>query len=220
MAYRKPWLAEGKARSGFARTRLDDAVESAAQAEEEASGEAEVVELRESADDAPVIKLVNQIIAQAVEQGASDIHFANDGSSLRVRFRVDGVLKDTTTIPKRMSPGAISRVKIMSDLDIAERRMPQDGRVGMMIDKRHIDLRVVTLPSVHGESIVIRILDQEGVVHNLDALGFADRDKKRFNRAITQSHGAVLVTGPTGSGKSTWSVGNELMIKKTIITCY
>ena len=200
-------------------TRLDDVVESAAMEEEEEK--AEVVELRESADDAPVIKLVNSVIAQAVEQGASDIHFANDGNSLRVRFRIDGVLQDTTTIPKRMAPGAISRVKIMSDLDIAERRRPQDGRVGMTIDRRHIDLRVVTLPSVHGESIVIRILDQEGVVHKLESLGFAERDEKRFSRAIHQSHGAVLVTGPTGSGKSTTLYTGVAMVnspEKNIIT--
>ena len=202
-------------------TRLDDVVESAALAEEAASGEAEVLELRESADDAPVIKLVNQIIAQAVEQGASDIHFANDGSALRVRFRIDGVLQDTTTIPKRMAPGAISRVKIMSDMDIAERRMPQDGRVGMTIDGKHVDLRCVTLPAVHGESIVIRILDQDGVVHKLESLGFADRDEKRFSRAINQSVGAVLVTGPTGSGKSTTlytGVGMVNSPEKNIIT--
>ena len=202
-------------------TRLDDVVESASLAEEEASGEAEVVELRESADDAPVIKLVNSVIAQAVEQGASDIHFANDGSALRVRFRIDGVLIDTTTIPKRMAPGAVSRVKIMSDMDIAERRRPQDGRVGMTIDGKHVDLRIVTLPSVHGESIVIRILDQEGVAHKLESLGFAGRDEKRFARAIHQSHGAVLVTGPTGSGKSTTlytGVGMVNSPEKNIIT--
>ena len=116
--------------------------------------DAEVIELRESGDEAPVIKLVNQIIAQAVEVGASDVHLAPDGKELRVRFRVDGVLQETTTIPKRMVAGAISRVKIMSDLDIAERRVPQDGRVGLTIDGKHIDLRVVTLPSVHGESVV------------------------------------------------------------------
>ena len=148
-------------------SRLDEVVHDAI--EEGVTDVAEIVDLRESADDAPVIKLVNSIIAQGVEQGASDIHFAPDGHELRVRFRIDGVLQETTTIPKRMVAGAISRVKIMSDLDIAERRIPQDGRVGLTIDRKHIDLRVVTLPSVHGESIVVRILDQDGnVAHDLD----------------------------------------------------
>ena len=114
-------------------SRLDDVVASTAlEHEEEDSGE--IVELRESADDAPVIKLVNQIIAQAVEQGASDVHLSPEGHQLRVRFRVDGVLTDTTTVPRRMVAGVVSRVKIMSDLDIAERRLPQDGRVGLTID--------------------------------------------------------------------------------------
>ena len=203
-------------------TRLDDVVQSTALEEEEQSGEAEVVDLRESADDAPVIKLINQIVAQAVERGASDVHFAPDGRELRVRFRIDGVLQEITTIPKRMVSGAISRVKIMSDLDISERRIPQDGRVGLTIDGHHVDLRVVTLPSVHGESAVVRILDQEGsVVHDLDALGFLKEEHERFERAIRQPFGAVLVTGPTGSGKSTTlytGVGMLNSPEKNIIT--
>ncbi len=203
-------------------TRLDDVVQAAELAEEASAGEAEIVELRESADEAPVIKLVNQIIAQAVEQGASDVHFAPDGRDLRVRFRIDGVLQETTQIPKRMVAGAISRVKIMSDLDISERRVPQDGRVGLAVDGKHIDLRIVTLPSVHGESIVIRILDQDGgVTHNLDALGFLKDERERFERAISQPYGAVLVTGPTGSGKSTTlytGVGMLNSPEKNIIT--
>ncbi len=203
-------------------TRLDDVVQAAELEEEHAAGEAEVIELRESGDEAPVIKLVNQIIAQAVEQGASDVHFAPDGRDLRVRFRVDGVLHETTQIPKRMVAGAVSRVKIMSDLDISERRVPQDGRVGLTIDNKHIDLRVVTLPSVHGESIVIRILDQDGgVAHDLDALGFLKEERDRFERAINQPYGAVLVTGPTGSGKSTTlytGVGMLNSPEKNIIT--
>ncbi len=201
--------------------RLDDVVESAS-IEEEHAAAAEVVDLRESADDAPVIKLVHSIIAQAVEQGASDIHMAPDGRELRVRFRVDGVLQDTTTIPRRMVAGAVSRVKIMSDLDISERRVPQDGRVGLQVDGKHVDLRVVTLPSVHGESVVIRVLDQDGGVElDLDALGFLAADKERFERAIRQPYGAVLVTGPTGSGKSTTlytAVGMLNSPEKNIIT--
>ncbi len=203
-------------------TRLDDVVQSTALEEEEAAGEAEVVDLRETAEDAPVIKLVNQIIAQGVERGASDIHLAPDGRELRVRFRIDGVLQETTTIPRRMVAGAISRVKIMSELDISERRIPQDGRVGLTIDGKHVDLRVVTLPSVHGESIVIRILDQDGAVElDLDSLGFLAAEHERFERAIRQPFGAVLVTGPTGSGKSTTLYTGVNMLnspEKNIIT--
>jgi type IV pilus assembly protein PilB len=150
---------------------LDGVVANTTVDEEIGHGPAEIVDLRDSADEAPVIKLVNQIIAQAVEQGASDIHMAPDDTALRVRFRIDGVLAETTTVPRRMVSGVISRVKIMSDLDIAEKRIPQDGRVGLTIDGRHIDLRVVTLPSVHGEGAVMRILDKESVVMDLDRLG-------------------------------------------------
>jgi type IV pilus assembly protein PilB len=182
--------------------RLDDVVAATGQlASEEA--QAEVVELHETDDDAPVVKLVNQIVAQAVEQGASDVHLAPDGKETRVRFRVDGVLHDITTVPRKMGPGVVSRVKIMAELDISERRLPQDGRVGLTVDGRHVDLRVVTLPSVHGESIVMRILDKDSVVMKLDKLGMGGDERDRFEHAFHQTHGAVLVTGPTGSGKST-----------------
>ncbi|HWX45229.1 MAG TPA: ATPase, T2SS/T4P/T4SS family [Solirubrobacteraceae bacterium] len=188
-------------------SRLDRLEDVVARGEiEEGEGEqegAEVVDLRETSDDAPIIKLVNQIVAQAVEQGASDVHLAPDGKETRVRFRVDGVLQDVTTVPRRMGPGVVSRVKIMAELDISEKRLPQDGRVGLTVDGRHVDLRVVTLPSVHGESIVMRILDKESVVMTLEKLGMGDSERERFEHGFHQSHGAVLVTGPTGSGKST-----------------
>ena len=184
--------------------RLDDVVAGTAEfTDGEADAQAEVVDLHETDDDAPVIKLVNQIVAQAIEQGASDVHVTPDGKETRVRFRVDGVLHDITTVPKRMGPGVVSRVKIMAELDISERRLPQDGRVGLTVDGRHVDLRVVTLPSVHGESIVMRILDKDSVVMKLEKLGMGDEDRERFEHAFHQTHGAVLVTGPTGSGKST-----------------
>jgi type IV pilus assembly protein PilB len=204
--------------------RLEDVVsEQDGQIEEQELGEGvgEVVDLRETADDAPVVKLVNQIVAQGVEQGASDIHLAPDGRELRVRFRVDGVLHDATTVPRRMAGGVISRVKIMAEMNIAERRMPQDGRVGLTVDGRHIDLRVVTLPSVLGEAIVMRVLDKESVVTSLDKLGFSDTDRNRFERACHETHGAVLVTGPTGSGKSTTLYAALQMLntpEKNIIT--
>ena len=181
--------------------RLEDAVaDPEALLEEE---QEEVVELHESAEDAPVIKLVNQIVAQAVEHRASDVHLAPQGHDLRVRFRVDGVLQDITTIPRRMAPGVVSRVKIMAELNIAEKRLPQDGRVGLVVDGRHVDLRVVTLPSVLGEAVVMRVLDKGSIIVKLDSLGLAEAERERFERAFSQAHGAVLVTGPTGSGKST-----------------
>ena len=201
-------------------SRLDHVVASA-EIDVEDDGPTEIVDLRESADDAPVIKLVNQIIAQAAEQGTSDIHFEPEDGSMRIRFRIDGVLVETMTVPRRMVSGVVSRIKIMSDLDIAERRLPQDGRVGMSLDGRHVDLRVVTLPSVHGESIVIRILDKSNVVFDFEKLGMGDDDAARFIKAFHQAYGAVLVTGPTGSGKSTSlyaAVGDLNTPEKNIIT--
>jgi type IV pilus assembly protein PilB len=201
-------------------TRLDDVVSSDQYGEPE-DAPAEIVDLRESADDAPVIRLVNQIVAQAVEQGASDIHLEPNGNELRVRFRIDGVLVESAQVQRRMVLGVISRVKIMSDLDISERRVPQDGRVGLTIDGHHIDLRIVTLPSVHGESVVMRILDKDSVVMSLEKLGMAPAEKDRFERAFHQAYGAVLVTGPTGSGKSTTlyaALGELNTIEKNIIT--
>jgi type IV pilus assembly protein PilB len=202
-------------------TQLDDVISSDMFEDDDEDGSAEVVDLRESADDAPVIRLVNQIIAQAVEQGASDIHLEPNGHELRVRFRIDGVLVETATVQRRMVLGVISRVKIMSDLDISERRVPQDGRVGLTIDGHRIDLRVVTLPSVHGESVVIRILDKSSIVMELEKLGMAAQERSKFERAFGQSFGAVLVTGPTGSGKSTtlYAALSALnTIEKNIIT--
>jgi type IV pilus assembly protein PilB len=181
--------------------RLEDVVgESVAQEE---ADEDELVALHETSEDAPVIKLVNQLVAQAVEQGASDMHLAPDGKEMRVRFRIDGVLQEVTTVPRKMAAGVISRIKIMAELNIAEKRLPQDGRVGLVVDGRHVDLRVVTLPSVHGEGAVMRVLDKESVVVELDKLGMADPERERFEHACQETHGAVLVTGPTGSGKST-----------------
>ncbi len=202
--------------------RLEDVVSGdAAAAEEAEESSADIVNLRETADDAPVVKLVNQIVAQAVELGASDVHMAPDGHEVRVRVRVDGILQDITTVPRRMAAGVVSRVKIMAELDISERRLPQDGRVSLTVDSRHIDLRVVTLPSVHGESIVMRILDKDSVVMKLEKLGMADAERDRFERAFHETHGAVLVTGPTGSGKSTTLYAALLALntpEKNIIT--
>jgi type IV pilus assembly protein PilB len=208
--------------------RFEDAVHEAVEQGEEDSAPVEIVDLRESADDAPVIKLVHSVIAQAAERGASDIHFepqtddrGGSGRQLRVRMRVDGVLSDEMTIPKRMVGGVISRIKIMADLDISERRIPQDGRVGLMIEGRHVDIRAVTIPSVHGESVVLRILDKENVNLELERLGMAPEELERFRKAFSHAHGSVLVTGPTGSGKSTTLYGALLELntpEKNIIT--
>jgi len=165
--------------------------------------EAEVIELRESADEAPVVKLVHAVIADAVRRGASDIHFEPRGGDMRVRYRVDGVVSDSTTVPRHLISGLVSRVKIMAELDIATKRMPQDGRIGLSIDGNYVDLRVATLPVVRGEAVVMRILDSRQIVMDLDGLGMEDDDRKRFETAIGASHGAILVTGPTGSGKTT-----------------
>ncbi len=184
-------------------SRLDDAVANALEAEDADEDLAPVTEIRESAEDAPVIKLVNSIIGQAVEEGVSDVHLEPDGRDMRVRFRVDGVLKETTTIPRRMVAGVVSRVKIMGDLDIAEKRVPQDGRVGLTVEKRPVDVRIVSMPSVHGEGIVMRLLDKGQVLLDLDTLGMDGSSRERFEEGFHKAHGAVLVTGPTGSGKST-----------------
>ncbi len=180
--------------------RVGDVVQ---EGEEGSAEEAAVVELHDTADDAPVVRLVHQLVGQAVEQGASDLHLTPDGEELRVRLRVDGVLRDVTTVPRRLAAGVVSRMKIMAELDIAERRVPQDGRVGLTVDGHRVDLRVVTVPTVRGEGVVMRILDKDAVVMDLGELGMAEAELTRFHRAYTQSHGAVLVTGPTGSGKST-----------------
>ncbi len=179
--------------------RLGSAVEEVA----EEQPEAQVIDLRESAEDAPVVKLINSIVAEAVERGASDIHFDSEAGPMRVRLRIDGVVTDSTTVPKAMVSGLVSRVKIMADLDIAERRLPQDGRIGLTVEGRYVDIRVATLPTVHGEAVVMRVLDKGRGMLDFDHLGFEPEDLARLRRAVSQLHGCVLATGPTGSGKST-----------------
>ena len=183
--------------------------------------EAEISALRASAEDAPVIKLVYSILGQAVTEGASDIHFEPEEGEMRVRFRVDGVLYEAAEVPKRMAAAVISRVKIMSDLDIAEKRKPQDGRVSVTVEDRVVDLRVTTLPTEQGEGATVRILDKEAALRSLDDLGMEGKPRKRFQKAFKQPYGAVLVTGPTGSGKSTtlYAALAELNeVSKNIIT--
>ena len=181
-------------------SRLGDAVE---EIDDELDTAAEVIELRDQAEEAPVVKLVHSIIADGVLRGASDIHFEPRGGEMRVRFRVDGVVSDTTTVPRTLSAGLVSRVKIMADLDIAEKRLPQDGRIGLNVDGHYVDLRVATLPVVRGESVVMRILDKQKAMVDLDQLGMDEEVRESFREATKGTHGAILVTGPTGSGKTT-----------------
>jgi type IV pilus assembly protein PilB len=162
-----------------------------------------MIELRESAEEAPVVKLVHSVIADAVARGASDIHFDPRHGDMRVRFRIDGVVVDSATVPKRLALGLVSRIKIMAELDIAERRVPQDGRVSLRVDDHHIDIRVATLPLVRGESVVLRILDKQRVVTDLNLLGMQPADQELLEESINKLRGAVLVTGPTGAGKTT-----------------
>ncbi|MEA2318831.1 MAG: type pilus assembly protein PilB, partial [Solirubrobacteraceae bacterium] len=197
--------------------KIDEMVDDGASAVEEVAE----IELRESADDAPVVKLVNSLVVEGVRQGASDIHFEPIAGELAVRFRIDGVLAETTRIPRKLVAGVISRIKIMSDLDIAERRIPQDGRTALTIEGRKVDVRVATLPLVGGEGAVLRILDKEGSIIDLDSLGMVEAERALFEEAFSRPHGAVLVTGPTGSGKSTTLYGALTQLhtpEKNIIT--
>jgi type IV pilus assembly protein PilB len=182
--------------------KLDDSIEDIVDEEPEADSEPDL--LSDEADrDAPVIKLVHSIVAQAVQQGASDIHINPEEGDTRVLFRVDGVLSPAATVKRRMAMSVVSRIKIMGDLDISEKRLPQDGRFALTVDGRRVDIRVVTLPLVHGEAVVLRILDRGVTVEGLEALGMQEDELERFTSAIGKPNGAVLVTGPTGSGKST-----------------
>jgi type IV pilus assembly protein PilB len=154
-------------------------------------------------DQAPIIKLVNSVLKRAIRRGASDIHFDPGSDDMHVIFRVDGMLDSAVTIPRRMSVGVVSRLKVMSNLDIAERRVPQDGRVSLLIDGHEIDLRVVTLPTVYGEAVVARILDSSSAPVGLEQIGMLEEDRANVEAAMARPYGGVLVTGPTGSGKST-----------------
>jgi type IV pilus assembly protein PilB len=209
-------------RLGSLQSAAADAIISEEDAEaEEQEALASVSEMQASAEDAPVIKLVYSILAQAVGEGASDVHLEPEEGELRVRFRVDGVLKEAAHVPKRMTGAVISRLKIMSELDIAEKRVPQDGRVSVSVEERRVDLRVTTLPTQRGEGATIRILDESNAQRSLDELGMDGSARARFENAFHQAYGAVLVTGPTGSGKSTtlYAALTDLnSIEKKIIT--
>ncbi len=165
--------------------------------------ETSTAEAERLAEDTPVVKFVTTVITQAVHEGASDIHIEPDADLLRVRHRVDGILQEVTTAPKGLQGGVLSRVKIMADLDISERRVPQDGRIQMKVGERDIDLRVSTLPTIYGEKVVLRILDKRQGIVKLPELGFAPSTFEIVKRLVTRPFGLFLATGPTGSGKTT-----------------
>ena len=182
---------------------LGDQVEQLAS---EASGLAEEADLDmpdTAVEDAPIVKLVTMLLTRAVAERASDVHVEPTEKDVRLRFRVDGVMHEVMRSPKNIQGGLISRLKVMADMDIAERRLPQDGRVSLRVSGTGVDLRIVTLPTVFGEKVVIRILNKESVLLRLGELGFSDDAFKRFEQSFRKPYGAILVTGPTGSGKST-----------------
>jgi general secretion pathway protein E len=163
--------------------------------------------LKDLASEAPIIKLVNLFITRAVESRASDIHIEPFEDELKVRYRIDGVLQDIESVPKKLQAAIVSRVKIMAKLNIAERRLPQDGRIRLKIGEKEIDIRVSTIPVLYGESVVMRLLDKESIVIDLDLLGFSPQTLSALDQLIKKPNGIILVTGPTGSGKTTTLYG-------------
>jgi type IV pilus assembly protein PilB len=180
-----------------------DAQSISAEASRDFEGDDDLASVREVVEDAPIVKLVNLLITQAVQDRASDIHIEPGEHDVRVRYRIDGVLHEVMRSPKNIQSGIISRLKIMADINIAEKRVPQDGRVTATVGGRAVDLRVATLPTVYGEKVVMRILDKSTALLRLDDLGFLESNLARFEVAYRKPYGTILVTGPTGSGKST-----------------
>ncbi len=182
---------------------LDDIISDMADVELVQDQEDEAEDLEQMAGQSPVIKFVNYLISSALHEGASDIHIEPKDKFSRIRYRIDGVLFEMKQAPLKMHPAVVSRIKIMANLDISERRLPQDGKISVIVGGREIDLRVSTLPTNHGEKVVIRILDSKSIIRGLDQLGMETKIMKTFKEQVTLPHGILLVTGPTGSGKST-----------------
>ena len=177
--------------------------------------------LREMVDDAPVVRLASLIIRQAIKEKASDIHVQPEANRVRIRFRIDGILHDTMSVPKKVQAPLVSRIKVMADMDIAEKRAPQDGRISLTMGGREFDFRVSTNPGAHGEKVVMRVLDKRGVQVTLNQLGIPSTMFEEFEALVNRSYGIITVTGPTGSGKSTtlYSVLNRLNSpEKNILT--
>jgi len=184
-----------------------DFEEEDASAEEGEDGKEDVAQLKDLASEAPVIRLVNLLIGKAVESRASDIHIEPFERSLRVRYRIDGVLVDAESPPKRLQPAVVSRIKLMAKVNIAERRLPQDGRIRLQVGGKDLDIRVSTIPTIYGESVVMRLLDRSSALLGLEELGFPPEQQQRFETLVKKPHGIILVTGPTGSGKTTTLYG-------------
>jgi type IV pilus assembly protein PilB len=176
-----------------------------------------VANLSTIGEDVPIVRYVNSLIGQAIQNRASDLHLEPTENDMRVRYRIDGVMHEVDTVPKAVQSALISRLKIMSNVDITERRVPQNGRITVQIGQRSVDLRTATLPTVWGEKIVLRVLDTGGINPDLTKLGFSDGNYARYLKAFTKPHGMVLVTGPTGSGKSTTLYATLAQISKPTI---
>ncbi len=168
-------------------------------------------------DDAPIVRYVNSLIEQAIQNRASDLHLEPSETDLRVRYRIDGVLHEVDTVPQAVQSALISRLKIMSNVDITERRIPQNGRITMQLNNRKVDLRTATLPTVWGEKIVLRVLDTGGINLDLAGFGFTEDNYERFSGSFGKPHGMLLVTGPTGSGKSTTLYATLAKISKPTV---
>ncbi|HEV8437053.1 MAG TPA: type II secretion system ATPase GspE [Methylomirabilota bacterium] len=186
-----------------ASTALQKIVEGMGPAEGDGDREEDITQLRDMAFEAPVVRLVNLLIEEAVSAEASDIHIEPSEDTLRVRYRIDGLLYDLEAPPRRLQAAVTSRIKLMAELNIAERRLPQDGRIRMTLNSRRVDIRVSSIPTIHGESLVMRLLDRSSVFMPFDKLGFSPKIAAHFDRLIKQPNRIILVTGPTGSGKTT-----------------
>lgn len=183
--------------------------------------EVSIEELRELSEEAPIVRLCNLILNRGIKDKCSDIHLEPGKTALRVRYRIDGILHDGLLVPKKAQASLISRIKIMSEMDIAEKRAPQDGRISAVVEGKQYDFRVSTLPSVYGEKVVLRVLDKSSIMIGLNKLGFLPHTHEMFESIISRSYGIILVTGPTGSGKSTtlYSVLSKLNSgEKNILT--
>jgi type IV pilus assembly protein PilB len=185
-------------------SRFDRSVEDvASQAAAGADDDQDIASMEAAVEEAPIVKLVNLLITQAVSDRASDIHVEPTERDIRIRYRIDGVLHEVMRSPKNIQNGLVSRLKVMADINIAERRLPQDGRVGLSVGGKAVDLRVATLPTVYGEKVVLRILDKTRALLKLEELGFMEESFRQYETAYRKPYGTILVTGPTGSGKST-----------------
>lgn len=205
-------------------SRMDKEVEELAnfedEAEEASAPAAQVVEEVER-EDAPIVKLVNVILSEAVRARAADVHIEPQERDIRIRYRIDGVLHDIMRSPKSAQLGMITRLKILANLDIAEKRLPQDGRFSLVVDNRPVDFRIATLPTIHGEKVVLRILEKESIMIPLESLGFLPESLETFKKSLMKPYGAIFVTGPTGSGKTTtlYAALNVVnSVEKNIIT--